>query len=174
MTFARATDVLVPAEHAALRRFALEQEFLTKDPTGRDDVLRKGLRAASTVVFDWEGFDLFVGMASKSLRQLATDLGSQLGDIGQVELTKMTESSYFHQHIDGDFADMPGKKFAFIYYLGDRASFDGGELSFEDSLVEPADNSLVMFQGSNILHEVLPVRGENALRLTINGWFFVS
>lgn len=158
-----------------LRASALNQEFLSVDPSGRDEVLRHGLRSSTTVCFEWDGFKGFQDLARdqiQSLAQLIEPNATISDEPGQIELTRMGDGGFFHKHIDGDY---PGaqetSKLAFIHYLGDRSSFSGGELSIVGEKVDPDDNSLVVFKGSHLPHEVLPISGKDALRLTINGYF---
>jgi Rps23 Pro-64 3,4-dihydroxylase Tpa1-like proline 4-hydroxylase len=170
-------NFLDQAQYDEIKKSALAQTYLDYDPSGKDTVNRGGLRPCTTTCFEWAYFALFETKLYQQVRDAVrqfhpdADIASK---IGQVELTKMISDGHLLPHIDGDYADVRGQlKLTFVYYVADRSSFTGGQLRLTDSneLIEPEDNSIVVFFGSHVRHEVLPVRGPEAKRITVNGWF---
>lgn len=88
----------------------------------------------------------------------------------RMQVVKNIAGGFFGKHTDAEYPDMPGRKVGFVYYLGCRDTFTGGELTFAGGSVEPMDDSLVVLDGSEP-HWVTPVVGTDALRLTIAGHF---
>lgn len=160
-------------KHFAFRESALEQEFLTKDPTERDDVLRSGLRTEATVCFDWPGFEQLWKRVGQQVRDIAYEIDpasvSPSSKPRQIELTRMTTDGRFKPHVDAGYRDVLGPTVSFVYYIGVRATFTGGEFRVGDEIVEPGDDSLIVFPGEAV-HEILPIVGDGALRLTVNGF----
>lgn len=171
---ARAENVL---EHSCIDETAI---FLWKTialPITEDaikDSTRNGMRTNTVSIPVGNNFAYLISRLQPTIERLAGEMGLRLGALGQVELTLMQAFGHFQRHVDGDYLETPGPKVSFVYYVGDRTSFTGGELKFKShtTIVEPADNSLVVFKGDEQAHEVLPVRGEQARRLTVNGWFY--
>ena len=128
---------------------------------------RAGLRSAEITRALPDGFKaLFLGNARALLEPFAP--GLELQDL-QVTLTR--DGGFFAEHQDARFPGVEGRIVSFVYYLGDHDSFKGGLLRFATGeTVGPVDNSLVVFDGL-VEHQVTRVRGEGAVRLTVNGYY---
>lgn len=164
-------DILGIDLRQSLYDSAMDQTFYKEDPRkgGVDHGYRDGVRNAS-VCYDWEGFDEFKDAFSNRLTYYAHILkpGSVLQDM---QLTHMTDGGFFATHTDGGYTDKPSGP-SFIYYLGDRSSYNGGILSINGMSIPPIDDSLIVFDASVIPHEVSKVFGDhNSNRFTINGYY---
>jgi Rps23 Pro-64 3,4-dihydroxylase Tpa1-like proline 4-hydroxylase len=111
--------------------------------------------------------------------------------VGQIEaqVTVHNDGDYYRVHNDNGTVDTRAREISYVYYFHrEPKQFTGGELALFDStfdddgrqvpigspiIVEPADDSLVVFP-SSCLHEVRPVHMlSHAMedgRFTINGW----
>jgi hypothetical protein len=158
--------------HQYLRELCDDAHFNAKN-----DVNRSGLRPNAEVCLDFAGFDTFWSWASGLLLDTGNlDLPEAMTEKKwrHIELTRMRDGSYFATHNDAPAHNPYAPCFTFLYFIGDRKTFTGGEhFHFVDDspLVMPlADNTLLMYNGSD-LHGVLPIEGVRANRLTINGYF---
>lgn len=160
-----------------LMESALAQEFGQEHPEGLDNGLRPGNRVSTVIdarVSDWDGFDKFMELVGPKLTTYVRAIDPEQSidcKPDNMQLVKTETGGYFNRHIDADYPWMPGNKTSFVYYMGSRLSFSGGELEFDDGTeIDPADDSLVVFNGM-VPHRMRPVVGDNAIRLTIAGYY---
>lgn len=179
MIYAHIHEFLSDVDHRELRASALDQTFHTKDPRGGpDDGDRPGLRAAG-ICFDWDGFTRFHELAGTAIEEWVEKIDASIMPghphwPNDVQLTRTGDGGFFGVHKDAEYPGVTGGIVSYVYYLGDQATFTGGELEFVNgTVVKPVDNSLVIFPGTEP-HQVLPVSGATAIRLTINGYYGIS
>ena len=156
MTVRQIHDFLDADTHTALRAKFDHVEWV------RDD--RPGLRHAA-ISAKWDGFAPFLIEAAKRLplfRALPFE----------IQVTRMIGGESFADHRDALYLrdDDNAPLTTFVYYAGDRATFAGGRLFTAGEIIEPADNSLVLFDGL-VDHSIELLEGDDARRLTINGCY---
>lgn len=163
-------------ERYGLFNWALEQNFHGHDPRqgGVDHGMREGTRMA-VVCYEWDGFAKWWQMASEQVLQLGSLIDpaivTQDSHPADIQLSLMREGGHFAAHKDAQYGDPMRKVVSFSYMLGDVSTFAGGYLRFVDGTsVLRQNDSLAVFNGL-LEHEVRPVIGNRALRLTIHGYF---
>jgi hypothetical protein len=172
MILCRANNLLARGHWEELRASALQQTFQSKD-TSQGRVSRGSMRNGTEVCFEWDGFDSFWTIAAPTMLEWGKILWPEAMTerrIKHCELTKMSDGGRFASHTDQPYGNPTAPVVSFVYYLGDKSTFTGGELRHRGMLIQPDDNSLCMYRGTEP-HAVLPIMGENAMRLTINGYF---
>lgn len=151
-------DFLDDATHAALRLGFDRVAWM------RDD--RTDFRNAA-ICIEWDGFALFLERAAKRLALFRQPPY-------EIQVTRMVGGESFAGHTDAqyDTDDNDAPITTFVYYVGDYATFTGGRLLTGGEVVNPVDNSLVLFDGL-ATHAIELIQGPDAQRLTINGCYKV-
>ncbi|MEO8559984.1 MAG: 2OG-Fe(II) oxygenase [Rhodospirillales bacterium] len=112
-------------------------------------------------------------------------------DSVEMQFTAHNDGDFYKAHRDRGEGGMEHRRLSFVYYFNRQPrAFSGGGLALFDSmsdgsrynpqiysLVEPADNSLIIFP-SSFWHEVQQVRCQSGAyadsRFTLNGWIGVA
>lgn len=120
-------------------------------------------------------------LMEEALAMLCDAANMPLETVVDCQLTRSGDGDYFLPHYDNNRPGTEHRRVTFVYYLGDRESFNGGRLRFPrlGTDVEPLDDSMIFFPAGE-LHEIEKVRnvysfahpipGPLAARYTLNGW----
>ena len=183
-------DFLTPDEHRGLLEYAVRQEteFVASQVTSRQDSRRQSKVLNRFDQSPWPD------LMRDKLRLKLPDILQSLGlppfriELIDAQITAHNAGDYLKVHRDSGDGVTPPRELSYVYYFHrEPKAFAGGELRIYDSciesddyipsdsfsLIEPRNNSLVVFQ-SRIYHEVRPVhcatRAFEDSRFTINGW----
>lgn len=161
-------DFLGTEAAQAFLTVAKEQVFVPATKIGHDEHFRK-----ASVCLEWSGFDQFWNIAGRKIIECSLAIGDfdfPNGKPIEMQLTWSKDGDFMGQHRDNARPEIKWPRVTFVYYFGQVDSFSGGELTIGDNItIQPQDDLLVMYP-SAIRHGILPVIGDNACRMTINGW----
>jgi SM-20-related protein len=175
---ARVANLLETHERNALFRAAVaERRYFVEASTGGADGHREALVHYTSVD---EAEPVLERVRALAVR-IAAALGVELPGVRRIErqLTVHLDGGFYRRHRDDQGEEASRRALSYVYYFHGRRRWRGGELAFEGEpplLVEPADNSLVLFS-SSLEHEVRPIVATSPLafeegRFTINGWLW--
>ncbi|MBM4358143.1 MAG: 2OG-Fe(II) oxygenase [Deltaproteobacteria bacterium] len=166
-----------PARNALFRAAVAERRYFVEASTGGAD----GHRHAQVHYSCVEEAEPLVDLVQELGPSLAGPLGVHLDEVRRVErqLTVHHAGGFYRPHRDDQGEEASRRALTYVYYFHGRRRWRGGELAFSGEpglVVEPTDNSLVVFAAS-LEHEVRPVVAETALafedgRFTLNGWLW--
>lgn len=146
---------------------ALTQEFSAIDPTGIDNPTRPGERT-STECYAFE--DQLEWFWERVRDQVCEEVGFTPTK-RLMRLKRLGDGGFYGSHIDGAYPGAELPLVSFLYYIGDRSTYQGGQLLFDDEAIDPEDDLLVMFNASDphAVSLVTSTPGHEALRVTIAG-----
>lgn len=114
-----------------------------------------------------------------ALEMLCEAVDLQRSNVVDCQLTRSGDGDYFLPHFDNNRPGTEHRRVTFVYYLGDRETFNGGNLRFPSLGLESApDDDTMIFFPADESHEIVKVRRRQAIptsqplaaRYTLNGW----
>jgi len=196
--FVRIDDLLAPAEHARLLRYARtrERDFAASTVISPDRVFRMDpeFRRSGTLHELEDVWEMFDARLRRLLPYVRQELELTWFPLGRVERQMAVHrgGGFFSAHADNTDPAVAGRCLTCVYYFHRRPKrFSGGELWLYETVIRngqahrgqrhvsvvPADNTAVFFP-SDVHHQVRPVRPRSDAfadsRFSVNVWFWAG